>query len=142
MWAQLWREKWGDPDESNFKDLEDESLESRLRRSYEKREERKRKRAIDRRRDRWRKLEWEISKNGNPYTIHEHFHVVTFWRNEAWTVFIRNTYNEDKMYSRKSYDTLDAARDAAFDLLLVMEARSMCASPGLVTRVNGEPQHD
>jgi len=128
-WARLWVGRHGMPKEP--KGYREAGLEDRL---AEKREKRERRR-IAGRRQRWRARPWKVSKKGNPYTkVRGGYHIVLFRQGGAWAIRAMDQETEFGQFSKKQYQTMEEAKDGAFDALLFLESRRTAAHPSLVVR--------
>jgi hypothetical protein len=72
------------------------------------------------RRNRWLTREWRISRKGNEYLNVDGFNVVVFPQREYWGVRVTNRANDDHQFSRLLYRSQDAAKRAAFTIMLEM----------------------
>jgi hypothetical protein len=66
----------------------------------------------------WPERVWRKSQEGNWYLNAEGFNLVVAYRGGAWTVFIRNRETDRGQAGRKTYPTLEAAKQAGFEALL------------------------
>jgi hypothetical protein len=128
-WAQLWEKRHGTAKEP--KDHHEYGLEDRLAEQYERRERRK----IQARRRRWKLREWRISRKGNPYAkIRGGFHIVLFPQGSGWSISAADKEDDYQSFAKKRYQTIEEAKDGAFDALIFLQSRRKSAHPGLVFR--------
>lgn len=131
-WATLWTGRHGTPKEP--KGHREVGLEDRL---SEKRDKRERRR-IAGRRQRWKARPWKVSKKGNPYTkVRGGFHIVLFQQGPGWAICAMDKEIECKQFSKKKYRTIEEAKDGAFDALMFLESRRGAVHPDLVVRQFG-----
>jgi hypothetical protein len=57
--------------------------------------------------------QWRLSQRGNPYTTVDGYHIVVFKRGGSWAFRIELIGTEREWYSKRRYQTEDAARSDA-----------------------------
>ena len=117
IWAELWTARHGAP-RKPVAPVE-RTVEDRL----AAHEERQRKKGIARRRERWKRREWRISRKGNHFTNVHGFHIVVFHRNAQYSIGICERTAGEMTFGARRYASEVDALDAAFDALLYMESK-------------------
>lgn len=73
---------------------------------------------VTRRRETWARKRWKLSNNGNWYLKIEGYVIVLIKMSKNYSIRVKNAKNDRTIVSPNKYDTLERAKDFAFNALV------------------------
>lgn len=80
-------------------------------------------RNVAQRRSRWLARRWRTSAKGNLYLRTDGFNITLFRKDAHWSGAITERATDRTVFAKRSYETLDQAKLAAFDAMIRMKGR-------------------
>ena len=76
------------------------------------------------RKRRWLSRNWRISASGNDFVNTDGMNIAVYQRpNGTWSARITDRFSGDMRYSRRTYESEDAAKLKAFDVMIFLKTR-------------------
>ncbi len=75
------------------------------------------------RKRRWLSRNWRISASGNEFVNTDGMNIAVYQRNGTWSARITDRFSGDTRYSRRAYESEDAAKLKAFDAMIFLKNR-------------------